>query len=70
MVRPACIVHILFAFEAPDLLYSIFEEDRAAKFLKLGPRWKALDEIFKIYKLLHLSAFKKSAKFRQTFSHF
>ena len=30
----------------------------------------ALDEIYKIYKLLHRSAFKNSAKFRQTFSHF
>ena len=33
-------------------------------------KWKALDEIYKIYKLLHRSAFKISAKFRQTFSHF
>ena len=32
-------------------------------------RWKALDEIYKIYKLLHRSAFKNSARFRQTFSH-
>ena len=33
-------------------------------------RWKAPDEIYKIYTLLHRSAFKCSAKFRQTFSHF
>ena len=38
--------------------------------LQLNSRWKALDEIYKIYKLLHRSAFKNSAKFRQTFSHF
>ena len=30
----------------------------------------ALDEIYKISTLLHRSAFKNSAKFRQTFSHF
>ena len=38
--------------------------------LQVNSRWKALDEIYKIYKLLHRSAFKNSAKFRQTFSHF
>ena len=44
--------------------------------LQVNTRWKALDEIYKIYKLfliyklLHRSAFKNSAKFRQTFSHF
>ena len=38
--------------------------------LQVNSRWKALDEIYKIYKLLHRSAFKNSATFRQTFSHF
>ena len=38
--------------------------------LQVKTRWKAVDEIYKIYKLLHRSAFKNSTKFRQTFSHF
>ena len=38
--------------------------------VKRDTRWKALDEIYKIYKLLHRSAFNNSAQFRQTFSHF
>ena len=33
-------------------------------------RLKALDEIYKMYALLHRSAFENSAKFRQTFAHF
>ena len=33
-------------------------------------RWKALDEIYKIYMLLLRSDRNFSAKFRQTFSHF
>ena len=32
-------------------------------------RWKALDEIYKIYMLLHRSDLNISEKFRQTFSH-
>ena len=40
------------------------------RLLQVNTRWKAIDEIYKIYKLLHRSAFKNSAKFRQTFSHF
>jgi len=32
--------------------------------------WKALDEIYKIYMLLHRSDLNISEKFRQTFSHF
>ena len=36
----------------------------------VNTRLKALDEIYKIYTLLNRSAFKISAKFRQTFSHF
>ena len=33
-------------------------------------RWKALDEIYKIYVLLHRSDLNISENFRQTFSHF
>ena len=33
-------------------------------------RWKALDEIYKIYMLLHRSDLNISEHFRQTFSHF
>ena len=33
-------------------------------------RWKALDEIYKIYMLLHRSDLNISEKIRQTFSHF
>ena len=33
-------------------------------------RWKALDEIYKIYMLLHRSDLNISEKCRQTFSHF
>ena len=32
--------------------------------------WKALDEIYKIYMLLHRSDLNISEKFHQTFSHF
>ena len=32
--------------------------------------WKALDEIYKIYMLLHRSDLSISAKFRETFSYF
>ena len=32
-------------------------------------RWKALDEIYKIYMLLHRSDLNILANFRQTFSH-
>ena len=37
--------------------------------LQVNTRLKALDEIYKIYKLLHRSEFKNSATFRQTFSY-
>ena len=33
-------------------------------------RWKALDEIYKIYMLLHRSDLNIAEKFRQFFSHF
>ena len=38
--------------------------------LQENTRWKTLDEIYKIYMLLHRSDVNISAKFRQTFSHF
>ena len=38
--------------------------------LQLNARLKALDEIYKIYSLLHRSTFENSAKVRFTFSHF
>ena len=41
-----------------------------SRILQVNTRLKALDEIYKIYTLLHRSAFKISAKFRQTFSRF
>ena len=38
--------------------------------LQVNIRWKALDEIYKIYMLLHRSDLNISENFRQTFSHF
>ena len=38
--------------------------------LQVNIRWKALDEIYKIYMLLHRSDLNISEKIRQTFSHF
>ena len=38
--------------------------------LRVNIRWKALDEIYKIYMLLHRSDLNISEIFRQTFSHF
>ena len=38
--------------------------------LQVNIRWKALDEIYKIYMLLHRSDFNISVNYRQTFSHF
>ena len=38
--------------------------------LQENMRWKALDEIYKIYMLLHRSDLNISEKNRQTFSHF
>ena len=38
--------------------------------LQENMRWKALDEIYKIYMLLHRSDLNISEKFRQTVSHF
>ena len=41
-----------------------------AKILRVNIRWKALDEIYKIYMLLHRSDVNISENVRQTFSHF
>ena len=38
--------------------------------LQVNIRWKALDEIYKIYMLLHRSDLNISEIVRQTFSHF
>ena len=40
------------------------------QFLQANIRWKALDEIYKIYMLLHRSDLNISENFRQTSSHF
>ena len=50
-------------YRARSLLYrrQIFQENI---------RWKALDEIYKIYMLLHRSDLNNSEILRQTFSHF
>ena len=37
--------------------------------LQVNIRWKALDEIYKIYMLLHRSDLNISENIRQTFSH-
>ena len=51
-------------WEAPSRLYR-------SRFLRRESTCsKALDEIYKIYKLLHRFEFKNSATFRQTYSHF
>ena len=50
-------------YKARSLLYR-------RQFLQENIRWKALDEIYKIYKLLHRSNLNISKKNRQTFSHF
>ena len=53
-------------YKARSLLYR-------RQILQENIRWKALDEIYKIYMLLHrsdLNDLNISEKFRQTFSHF
>ena len=50
-------------YKAGSLLYR-------RQILQENIRWKALDEIYKIYMLLHRSDLNISEKFRQTFSHF
>ena len=50
-------------YRARSLLYR-------RQILQENIRWKALDEIYKIYMLLHRSDLNISEKFRQNFSHF
>ena len=50
-------------YRARSLLYR-------RQILQENIRWKALDEIYKIYMLLHRSDLNISEIFRQTFSHF
>ena len=50
-------------YRARSLLYR-------RQILQENIRWKALDEIYKIYMLLHRSDLNISEFFRQTFSHF
>ena len=50
-------------YRARSLLYR-------RQILQQNMRWKALDEIYKIYMLLHRSDLKISEKNRQAFSHF
>ena len=50
-------------YRAPSLLYR-------RQILQENIRWKALEEIYKIYMRLHLSDLNISENVRQTFSHF
>ena len=50
-------------YRARSLLYR-------RQILQVNIRWKALDEIYKIYMLLHRSDLNISENFRQFFSHF
>ena len=50
-------------YRARSLLYR-------RQILQVNVRWKALDEIYKIYMRLHRSDLNVSEHFRQTFSHF
>ena len=50
-------------YRARSLLYR-------RQFLQVNIRWKALDEIYKIYMLLHRSDLNISEFFRQTFLQF
>ena len=49
-------------YRARSLLYR-------RQILQVNIRWKGLDEIYKIYMLLHRSDLNISEIFRQTFSH-
>ena len=50
-------------YRARSLLYR-------RQILQVNIRWKALDEIYKIYMLLHRSELNISENFRQKISHF
>ena len=53
-------------YGARFLLYRVYRR----QILQVNIRWKALDEIYKIYMLLHRSDLNSSAKFRQLFRIF
>ena len=57
------LIKIIKLYKARSLLYR-------RQILQENIRWKALDEIYKIYMLLHRSDLNISEKNRQTFSHF
>ena len=54
---------MIILYKARSLLYR-------RQILQENIRWKALDEIYKIYMLMHRSDLNISENFRQTFSHF
>ena len=56
-------IQMIKLYKARSLLYR-------RQILQENIRWKALDEIYKIYMLLHRSDLNISEFFRQTFSHF
>ena len=51
-------------------LYKARSRQYRRQILQENIRWKALDEIYKIYMFLHRSDLNISENFRQTFSHF
>ena len=61
---------ILWFFRQMSKLYRARSLLCRRQILQENIRWKALDEIYKIYMLLHRSDLNISEKFRQTFSHF
>ena len=60
---PWFFIQMIKLYKARSLLYR-------RQILQENIRWKALDEIYKIYMLLHRSDLNISEIFRQTFSHF
>ena len=64
----------LSAVSKPNFVSDVWSEKnegekRKGRILQENTRWKALDEIYKIYMLLHRSDLNISEKIRQTFSH-
>ena len=61
---------ILWFFSQMSKLYRARSLLYRRQILQENIRWKALDEIYKIYMLLHRSDLNISENVRQTFSHF
>ena len=61
---------LLWFFSQMSKLYRARSLLYRRQILQVNIRWKALDEIYKIYMFLHRSDLNISEKFRQTFSHF